>query len=56
MNKDEKYSIVIDNVSEFRVELMKMIEQVKYQMGEYSKGSSSEISERFEHKINSNYE
>jgi len=50
----EEYSIVIDNVPSFRKELVKMIEQVKYQIGEYSVGSSSQIAERFEHKVNAN--
>jgi hypothetical protein len=49
----DRYSIVITDVAKFRVELMTMIEQVKYQIGDYSKGSSSEVAERFEHTINS---
>lgn len=49
----DPYKILITNIPDFRSELMKMIEQVKYQIGEYHEGSSSQIAEKFEHKINS---
>jgi hypothetical protein len=47
------YSIKIDSVSEFRKELMKMIEQVRYNIGEYKDISSSQVAEKFEQRINS---
>ena len=53
-NMEDKYSIIIDNVPNFRKELIKMIEQVKYNIGEYSIGSSTQVAEKFEHKINAN--
>jgi hypothetical protein len=49
----ESYSIKIDSVSNFRFELIKMIEQVRYNIGEYKDISSSQVAERFERKINS---
>ncbi len=51
----ENYSIEISSVSKFRKELMKMIEQVKYNTGEYKDISSSQVAEKFERKINSHY-
>lgn len=52
--ESEIYSIKIDSVSNFRFELIKMIEQVRYNIGEYKDISSSQVAEKFEHKINSN--
>ena len=49
----ESDSIKIDSVSNFRYELMKMIEQVRYNIGEYKDISSSQVAEKFERKINS---
>jgi hypothetical protein len=49
----ESYSIKIDSVSNFRYELIKMIEQVRYNIGEYKDISSSQVAENFERKINS---
>lgn len=54
MDEEEKYSIKIDSVSQFRYELMKMIEKVRYDLDGYDKLTSSEIAEKFERKINSN--
>ena len=45
--------IIIDDVSKFRYELVKMIENVKYDSIEYRELSSSQIAEKFENKINS---
>lgn len=50
--KNEKYSIVIDDVANFRKELIAMIEMVRYNIGEYSELSSSQVAEKFEKKIN----
>ena len=49
---NDNYTIIIDSVSDFRKELVKMIEQVKYNLGEYSEGTSSEVAKKFEDKIN----
>lgn len=49
----ESYSIVIDNVSNFRYELIKMIEKVRYNVDGYDNLSSSQIAEIFERKVNS---
>ncbi len=46
------YSISINCISDFRKELIKMIEQVKFNIGEYKDLSSSQIAEIFERKIN----
>lgn len=50
---DEPYQIIINDVAKFRVELMTMIEKVKFNIDGYANSSSSEIAESFEHKINS---
>lgn len=55
MDEEEKYSIKIDSVSQFRYELMKMIEKVRYDLDGYDKLTSSEIAYKFEKKVNSNY-
>jgi len=49
----ESYSILITDIPNFRKELITMIEQVRYQTGRYSEGSSTEIAERFERTVNS---
>lgn len=48
------YTISVTDVTKFRRELVKMIEQIKYNIGEYSEGSSSELALRFENIINDN--
>lgn len=53
MDEEEKYSIKIDSVSQFRYELMKMIEKVRYDLDGYDKLTSSEIAYDFEKKVNS---
>lgn len=53
-HQDEKYSIQIEDVAKFRAELITMIEKVRYSIDEYGSLSSSQIAEKFEHKINSN--
>ena len=50
--KEESYSILITDVAKFRRELIKMVEQVRYETGEYSVGSSTQVAERFEHFVN----
>jgi hypothetical protein len=50
---EEDYHIVINDVAKFRVELMTMIEKVKFNVDGYANSSSSQIAESFEHKINS---
>lgn len=50
---EEPYQIIIKDVANFRVELMTMIENVKYNIDGYANSSSSQIAESFEHKINS---
>ena len=52
----EKYKIIIDSVSNFRKELIAMIEKVRYNLDEYDKLSSSQIAEKFEQKINYCYQ
>lgn len=49
----ESYSILITDIPKFRKELVALIEQVRYQIGRYNEGSSTEIAERFEHTVNS---
>ncbi len=50
-NFDLSPPIHVKDIASFRFELIKMIEQVKYQTGDYSLGSSSEVAEKFENKI-----
>ncbi len=50
---EEPYQIIINDVANFRVQLMTMIEKVKFNIDGYANSSSSEIAEKFEHKINS---
>lgn len=50
-NKEQ--SIVIDNIPFFRLELIKMIEKVKYNIDDYDKLTSTQIAEKFENKIKS---
>jgi hypothetical protein len=49
---DDEYKIVIDSVSDFRYELVKMIEKIRYNLDDYDKLTSSQIAEIFEKKIN----
>ena len=53
--KDEEYKIVINNVSDFRYELIKMIEKVRYNIDGYDNLTSSQVAEMFEKKINNYY-
>ena len=53
--KDEEYKIVINNVSDFRYELIKMIEKVRYNIDGYNNLTSSQVAEMFEKKINNYY-
>lgn len=55
INNKGKYKIIIEQLSDFRLELIKMIENVKYNTGEYEDLSSSKIAEMFEIKINDFY-
>jgi hypothetical protein len=52
ISSDEEYKIVINSVSDFRYELIKMIEKVRYNIDGYNKLTSSQIAEIFEKKIN----
>ena len=51
---DETYQIRVDSVSKFRYELIKMIEGVRYNVGDYVGLTSSQIAEEFEGRINGN--
>lgn len=50
--KDEEYKIIINSVSDFRYELIKMIEKVRYNIDGYDNLTSSQVAELFEKKIN----
>jgi hypothetical protein len=50
---EEPYQIIIKDIAKFRVELMTMIEKVKFNVDGYANSSSSQIAESFENNINS---
>ena len=55
INNKGEYKIVIEQISDFRKELMIMIGMVKYNIGEYEDLGVSQIAEKFEIKINNFY-